>query len=342
MKEVGKRIVVITGAGISTDSGIPDYRSPGRPPHKPMTHSAFMAHHHNRQRYWTRSMLGYPVLNSAQPNLSHHLLAKGEQDGLISSIITQNVDGLHQQAGSTNVEELHGSIHQVVCMSCGDVTQRADFQHRLAAMNPWLVPFVKTSLLSPPPSPDKTPLLSPPPSPDGPWQRRRRENRLENRTQHSSPSSPSPAPLPPGSSHAESTSDLAIRPDGDAAVQGGQLDYHLTCLPRCLQCGGSVLKPHVVMFGGTLLPEVRERSAVACQEADGLLVIGTSLAVWSAFRLVKLHPGTPVCIVNAGDTRADELCNHPDHNITKIEGRASDVLWAALGEPDAAAQHAHG
>ena len=129
---------VLTGAGISTGSGIPDYRDARgawkRP--APVQFQDFMAHRLTRQRYWARSLAGWPVFSQAQPNAAHAALAQLERAGWAQAVITQNVDGLHQQAGSRHVVDLHGRLDQVICMGCGATSGRADFQTQLLAANP--------------------------------------------------------------------------------------------------------------------------------------------------------------------------------------------------------------
>ena len=125
-------LVVLTGAGLSTDSGIPDYRGPGRRVRQPMTIQEFLAHATARQRYWARSHLGWARMGAAGPNAGHHALARIDPELLI----TQNVDGLHEAAGSRRVVALHGRVAEVVCLDCGDVTARTALQERLEALNP--------------------------------------------------------------------------------------------------------------------------------------------------------------------------------------------------------------
>jgi len=134
------RPLILTGAGISTDSGIPDYRSPSGAysrGHRPMTHDEFCSSPAHRQRYWFRSMLGYPSFARASANAGHVAIANMQRTGLISDLVTQNVDGLHQKAGSEAVMELHGSSHRVGCMHCRSVTPRVALQRRLVAENHW-------------------------------------------------------------------------------------------------------------------------------------------------------------------------------------------------------------
>jgi NAD-dependent SIR2 family protein deacetylase len=126
------RLVVLTGAGLSTDSGIPDYRGPGAPDRRPMTYQEFVSGPEARQRYWARSFLGYRRMGGARPNAGHHALAAIDPDLLI----TQNVDGLHEAAGSRRLVALHGRIAEVVCLSCRRTTSRSRLEERLASANP--------------------------------------------------------------------------------------------------------------------------------------------------------------------------------------------------------------
>jgi NAD-dependent deacetylase sirtuin 4 len=133
--------VVLSGAGISTESGIPDYRGPasaGRE-RKPITYQEFVRSESVRKRYWARSFAGWPFMDARQPNPGHRALAALEAAGLVVGLVTQNVDGLHQKAGSHEVVELHGSLREARCLSCGAVEPRQALQERLAALNPGFV-----------------------------------------------------------------------------------------------------------------------------------------------------------------------------------------------------------
>lgn len=132
----GRRLVVLTGAGLSTDSGIPDYRGPDSPPRSPMTYDEFVSGPRAQRRYWARSHIGWQRLGSARPNDGHRALAALESAGLVHALITQNVDGLHRAAGSRAVIDLHGRIDQVICLQCGDVSGRLELHHRLDEVNP--------------------------------------------------------------------------------------------------------------------------------------------------------------------------------------------------------------
>lgn len=135
----GRRLVALTGAGVSTDSGIPDYRSPGSPRRTPMTYQEFVSSEEAQRRYWARSHVGYARLAHVEPNDGHRALAALERTGTLRGLITQNVDGLHTAAGSRAVIDLHGRISDVVCLGCGRRSDRAELQQRLAELNPGFI-----------------------------------------------------------------------------------------------------------------------------------------------------------------------------------------------------------
>jgi NAD-dependent SIR2 family protein deacetylase len=134
----GRSIAVLTGAGISTDSGIPDYRGEGAPRRTPMTFQQFLVDAQYRKRYWAGSHLGWRHFEAAHPNTGHLVLADLEQSGIVNGVITQNVDGLHLRAGSQRVVDLHGTMDKVRCLTCGQSFARIDIAARIAAANPWL------------------------------------------------------------------------------------------------------------------------------------------------------------------------------------------------------------
>ena len=134
----GRRVAVLTGAGLSTDSGIPDYRGQGAPVRTPMTVGQFLESDAARRRYWVGSHLGWRSFAAAAPNAGHRALAALEARGLASGVVTQNVDGLHVRAGSRRVVELHGTMRRVFCMHCGQVFDRRDLAERVEADNPWI------------------------------------------------------------------------------------------------------------------------------------------------------------------------------------------------------------
>jgi len=252
----GKRIVALAGAGMSTESGIPDYRGPetARRARNPMQARQFLHEPRSRARYWARSMNGWPRFSAARPNAAHEALAAIERAGHCAGVITQNVDGLHHAAGSERVVELHGALARVRCLQCGVIEARASLQERLVAENPaWAVPA---------------------------------------------------APL---------------APDGDADLDPGYFDDF--CVPVCLACGGT-LKPDVVFFGENVPPRVTEEAFSLFDEAEVLLVVGSSLTVFSGFRFVRRasERGVPVAIVNLGPTRGDE------HAALCVDARLGEVL----------------
>lgn len=130
------RTAVLTGAGMSTGSGLPDYRGRDAQPRTPMTYQEFTGSHAARQRYWARSSVGWPLFTRAEPNVAHRALAELQQLADITGLITQNVDALHQKAGSTDVIDLHGRLDRVICLSCRALTDRHDLQQHLEALNP--------------------------------------------------------------------------------------------------------------------------------------------------------------------------------------------------------------
>lgn len=141
-------ITCLTGAGISTASGIPDYRGINgsyKKGHKPMIHHEFITSNNSRKRYWLRSMAGYKYLSNTNPSKGHYSLTKLQELGIIKNIITQNVDNLHEKAQSKNILHLHGFIHDVKCLNCGNVTSRGDYQKRLEEHNQSYVKFINDS-----------------------------------------------------------------------------------------------------------------------------------------------------------------------------------------------------
>jgi len=245
-----RRLVVLTGAGCSTESGIPDYRSPGGAwtRHKPIQYSAFVRSAEVRRLYWARSYRGWPRFEAARPNDAHRALAELEARGKVHQLITQNVDDLHQEAGSRAVVQLHGRNRLVVCLDCGAELARARVQERLAEAN-------------------------------AEWLEETNHLRVDE-------------------------ADFA--PDGDANVASDLAGRFRVV--DCERCGG-VLKPAVVFFGESVPREKVELAMQRVEEADALLVAGSSLTVWSGFRFVKRahERGLPIAIVNIGPTRGDDL-----------------------------------
>lgn len=134
----GRRVSVLTGAGLSTDSGIPDYRGEGAPIRTPMTFTQFLNDPEYRKRYWAGSQLGWRRFDGAEPNAGHRALAALELAGVVNGVITQNVDGLHLRAGSQRVVDLHGTMDRVRCLRCGQLYARTDIAERIVELNPWI------------------------------------------------------------------------------------------------------------------------------------------------------------------------------------------------------------
>ena len=239
-----RRFLVLTGAGISTSSGIPDYRdSEGiRRGKAPMMYQEFLATPQARRRYWARAMLGWPRVRIAQPNQAHLALVTLQHRQRISGLITQNVDTLHDQAGSQNVIELHGSLHRVLCLDCQRPSARDVIQRLMETENPYLAGV-----------------------------------------------------------------DAVQAPDGDTLLDPA-FEQRFR-VPRCPHCNGERLKPDVVFFGENVAQATAARAMAAVEQAEGLLVVGSSLMAYSAFRLCKamVEQGKPVIAINLGKTRGDEL-----------------------------------
>ena len=235
------RLFVLTGAGCSTASGIPDYRDAnGEWKHRrPVQYQDFLNRASVRKRYWARSLLGWKRIAEAQPNPAHYALARLEAAGFIHQLVTQNVDGLHQKAGSRRVINLHGQLATLDCLDCGQRAWRADFQQTLEAQNPDFQHFAVTST-----------------------------------------------------------------PDGDADLEG--VDFSRFQIPVCSRCNG-IVKPSVVFFGESVPRPRVERACARLQEADALLVVGSSLTVFSGYRFCRLatEQSKPIAAINLGRTRAD-------------------------------------
>jgi len=151
----GRRIVVLAGAGCSTESGIPDYRGTGAPRRRaPVQYQEFVRNPSARARYWARSTIGWPRMRAARPNDGHRALARMEHAGYVTGVITQNVDGLHHAAGSRRVVELHGSLSVVRCIECGAAVDRDAFQHALVALNADWPPLIANHVIASAPDGD--------------------------------------------------------------------------------------------------------------------------------------------------------------------------------------------
>jgi NAD-dependent SIR2 family protein deacetylase len=255
-------VLVLTGAGISTASGIPDYRGRDgvRRGKAPVQGPEFRKSEAVRRRYWARSMAGYPTLAGAAPNAAHRAIAQLQADGMLDAVLTQNVDGLHQRAGSADVLELHGNIHSVVCLDCHAIYPRAYVQGMLEELNP-----VARGVAA--------------------------------------------AAAPDGDAHVE--------PDALAAFQ----------VPDCVHCGGT-LKPDVVFFGDGVAAQTTHAALARMEAADAMLVVGSSLMVFSGFRFCRMAAasGKPIAAINLGVTRADDLLS------LKIDGSAEQVLPALCAQ----------
>ncbi|MGE0191280.1 MAG: NAD-dependent protein deacetylase [Planctomycetota bacterium] len=252
-----RRLLVLTGAGCSTASGITDYRDENgawKRPRRPIQHAEFVGSATTRQRYWARSAVGWPRFRAASPSAAHDALAALGARGGLTRLVTQNVDRLHQRAGSREVVDLHGRLDHVVCLGCGQLERRDTWQTALLAGNP-----------------------------------------------------------------AFAARATAFAPDGDADLDDEDTSGFV--VPACVRCGG-VMKPDVVFYGGNV-PADRVAAVHADVDAsDALLVVGSSLMVFSGFRFVRraVAANKPVLIVNRGRTRADDVAT------LKVEGDCGDIL----------------
>ncbi len=250
------RLLVLTGAGCSTDSGIPDYRDTNGDWKRaqPVTFQAFVGSLHTRQRYWARSIVGFRKMRGVQPNDAHRALAVLEARGRVELLVTQNVDGLHQAAGSRSVVDLHGRIDAVRCLACDARVARDLFQVELTRRNPAFAEL-----------------------------------------------------------------DAFGAPDGDADLD--HVPFDSVDVPACNACGG-LMKPDVVFFGEGVPPDRLQRVTTALDTSDAMLVVGSSLMVYSGFRVVKAmsERGKPVAAINLGRTRADDLL------ALKVEANCSAAL----------------
>ena len=253
-------LAVLCGAGVSTASGIPDYRDRnGAPKHaQPIQFNEFINSERCRKRYWARSYIGWRRFSRARPNAAHEALANLESVGSVDTLITQNVDRLHHAAGSQRVIELHGDLGHVRCLGCGELSARGEFQRRLKKRN-------------------------------SDW-------------------------------HAEV---YRYKPDGDAEL--AESSCRNFAIPACGECD-DIVKPDVVMFGEAV-PKERVRDATAVVDrSDALLVVGSSLMVFSGFRFARqaAEQKKPIVIVNQGRTRADDFATY------KVEADCAQVLSSAI------------
>lgn len=314
-----RKLLVITGAGISTPSGIASYRGPGIVTPKPIQHGDFVRNEATRRRYWMRSFFGYAHLSQARPASCHLELAVAQLRGEVNHIITQNVDGLHYLAGSPSdgITELHGTIHKAECLECGTAISRSDLQEEILRHNSHSLRELEEHMaasrtaLSTAPGMEKT-ITGAKRSHQG---RRAPEQSLKE---------------------TKKTNSDKLRPDGDLAVDDDVVmarTLKTFISPSCHVCGG-MLKPSVVFFGGTLDVEVGRKAVEFADEADAVLVLGSSLSTFSAYKLVHraVSRRAPVGIVTIGPTRADSL-----EGVIKVEGLCDpvlhDILTTARGNP---------
>ena len=324
-----RRLVVITGAGVSTSSGIPDYRGPQgsyKLGHKPMVHQDFVKSENARKRYWARSMLGWSTFSQARCNGAHFALANLESHGIVSTVITQNVDRLHQKAGSQSVIDLHGRNDRVSCMTCQCNLSRKLLQQQIDHLNPsfrTLIDDEVARLRATDEAASTTSTRGDDDSsattlraarsllneverrviPDRQGQGQGQGQAVTDETRLDATATTASVPITPSSSSVSSV----LRADGDAEL--GISDFSSFVVPSCPRCSAGILKPDVVFFGDNV-PLPRVQDAYSCvEQCDGMLVVGTSLEVHSAYRFVDRasKSGKQIAIVNMGTTRAERL-----------------------------------
>jgi NAD+-dependent protein deacetylase sirtuin 4 len=289
-----KRTLLLTGAGLSVASGLADYRGPRgtytlNANYRPVYFSEFLASHAARRRYWARSFLGAPVLDASEPNRAHQAIGELGAAGWFNGVVTQNVDSFHEMTHpDLETVDLHGSLKYLVCLTCGTRHPRREFQEALARLNPAWAAFLRELK-------ESGALAT-----ENPVERHRRG--------------------------------LKMNPDGDVDVPGVQ--YETFRYPPCARCldeyqgqsgekqvrvdpdgawaDGStagILKPAVVMFGENIAASIKRRAEEMVDEADQLLVIGSSLATYSAWRLAKRarDHGHPLAILNLGGVRGEDV-----------------------------------
>lgn len=255
-----KKLLTVSGAGISTESGIPDYRSEEvgvyhrRVNFKPIQHQEFISSEAVRKRYWLKNFIGWPTFSLKKPNATHFSLTALEEAQKLICIVTQNVDNLHYKAGSKNVIELHGSGYRVKCLTCDTKIDRHDFQEQLKILNPY-----------------------------------------------------------------HSVETFTMNPDGDVDIDENVVNDFI--VPECQKCSG-ILQPDIVFFGGNVPRGKVERVNDFVQECDSVLVLGSTLTVFSSYRIIlkAVECFKPIAIVNIGKTRGDSQAS------LKINARCGEIL----------------
>lgn len=253
------RLFVMTGAGVSTESGIPDYRSEkvglyARTDHRPVQYQEFLKSADRRQKYWARNFVAWPTFSSFQPNICHESLAQWEREGRLSWLVTQNVDALHTKAGSRRVTELHGCSHRVHCLNCSHKMTRPAMQNLITDWNPgWNIESVD------------------------------------------------------------------IAPDGDVQLKDEQVKEFK--VPPCPNCGG-ILKPEIIFFGDNVARPTVDFVFNKLKECDAMLLLGTSLYIYSGYRFAKAahEQKKPIGAINIGLIRGDDLLDF------QINARCGEVF----------------
>ncbi|EZF34610.1 Sir2 family transcriptional regulator [Trichophyton interdigitale] len=312
-----EQTVLLTGAGISVASGLSDYRGEKgtyrrQAGYRPIFFHEYTTQHAARQRYWARSFIGWPTMGRSKPNITHDSIGQLGEKGYISSVITQNVDSLHRRAHPRlPVVELHGDLRSVVCVTCAHRIPREQFQETLASLNPAWADFFDQLARSRALETD-----------DVEQQRQRGlklnpDGDVDLPNAHYSdfryPACPRCLERPP-----------QRRPDGSAAIVEADADAALAAVSNA-----GILKPAVVMFGQSVDDEVKLAAEEAVDEAGKLLVLGSSLATFSAWRLVEraVNRGMAVGVLNVGGFRNEGLL------FGSLQPRAGDLSRVRCSHP---------
>lgn len=289
------KTVLLTGAGISVASGLADYRGENgtytqNKSYRPIYFNEFISNHEARKRYWARSFLGWSSLHRAQPNAAHHAIAELGKNGYVSSVVTQNVDSFHRKAHSDiAVLELHGYLRALVCISCRRHLPRDDFQRSLARLNPAWAQFLEQLLL--------TGALDT----ENPAERQKKGFKTN-------PDGDADVPNAPYTTFRYPACPFCINSPpilSDGTKTKIEIDADGAWSPAST---GGILKPNVIMFGESIPAAVKEAAERAVDEAGRILVVGSSLATYSAWRLVKraFDGLKPIGILNLGGVRKEE------------------------------------
>lgn len=335
---LSSQTVLLTGAGLSVASGLADYRGPKgtyrvNRTYRPIYHHEFLKSHEARKRYWARSFLGWSSLHKAAPNAAHYAIRDLGELGFVRNVITQNVDSFHPKAHpGVKTLELHGYLRATVCTSCRSEYSRDEFQEQLARLNPRWAELLREAIAS------------------GALETEDREERRFKGLK-TNPDGDVDLPDAPYTTFRyppcpKCLSRPPIKPDGHR--HSVQADHEGAWSPPST---AGILKPAVVMFGESIADRVKTAAEEAIDGAGKLLVLGTSLATYSAWRLAKRAKdrGMPIAVVNIGGVRGEEeLFGDLEHSLqaehgVRVELSTDELLPALVSQlRSEIVQHTHG